>query len=429
MRKPSRRKRDNQNQQIKQTWLVNLLQYLPKLKDWQLSLPKDEAAVFYPLIISTNLRRMRVVALFLILTMLLLILSDLSDIDRLQNGVSFETEQIYTGIITIRLCIILISLCFLFVVRNLDALEKRSRYFHKWQIGFILSIFTGLSLHTGISQPLKADITVYLMAVFICSAFLYLSGRESIIIYSTAWLVMAVTVWIFQANTSLALANIINGFIMGCLALFVSKMICFNRLQEFMNLRVIEQQQEELQRSNAQLERLSYRDALTDLPNRRYFDDYISREWRMAARENEPLSLIIFDIDYFKQFNDTFGHLAGDECLTTVASTLNKILKRPCDLLVRYGGEEFVVVLPKTKLPEARYLAEIMRSTIAELQIEHPYSASGYLTISLGVAESYPTWENAPGILIAAADEAMYQAKKAGRNQVCSGLRFSFSLN
>jgi diguanylate cyclase (GGDEF)-like protein len=257
------------------------------------------------------------------------------------------------------------------------------------------------------------------MAVFICSAFLYLSGKESLIIYSIAWLVMAVSVWIFQTNTTLAFSNIINGFIMACLALFTSKMIYFNRLQEFLNLRVIEQQQEELQRSNVQLERLSYRDSLTDLPNRRYFDDYISRQWMMAARKKEALSLIMIDMDYFKQYNDTYGHLAGDECLITVVSTLNKLIKRPYDLLVRYGGEEFLVVLPQTMLPGARYLAENMRSVVAELQIEHPCSAFGHLTISLGVAESYPTGKNGPEVLIAVADEALYEAKKAGRNQVC----------
>ncbi len=422
MRTASSRQRDSQNQTANPTRLGKLLQYLPKFKDWQLALTEAEAAIYYPVIIRTNLLRMRVVALFLILTMLLLIVSDLSDLDQLKNGVSSETYQLYqlyANIITIRIYIILVSFCFLFVVRNLDALEMKYRYFYKWEIWYILFILAGLSLQTGVSQPQKADITVYLMAVFISSAFLYLSGWESIIIYSTAWLMMAMTVWIFQADTTLALSNITNGFIMACLALFTSKMIYFNRLQEFMSLRVIEQQQKELQRSNAQLERLSYRDALTDLPNRRYFDDYISREWGMAAREKQPLSLIMIDFDNFKQLNDTFGHLAGDKCLTVVASTLDKIIKRSCDLLARYGGEEFVVVLPNTKLLGARYLAENMRSAVAELQIEHPYSASGYLTISLGVAESYPSGKNRPENLIAAADEAMYQAKKAGCNQVC----------
>lgn len=419
MRKPDCRQRDS-NPQIKSTWLGRLLPYLPKPQDWQLSLSKTEAAVFYPLIIRTNLLRMRVMASFLILTMLLLILfrSDLSIIYRL-NIPYPDIYRIYTGLMAIRICIILVSLNFLFVVRSLDDLEIRSRYYYKWQIAFVLSILVGLSLQTGISQPLKADITVYLMAVFICSAFLYLSGKESLIIYSIAWLVMAVSVWIFQTNTTLAFSNIINGFIMACLALFTSKMIYFNRLQEFLNLRVIEQQQEELQRSNVQLERLSYRDSLTDLPNRRYFDDYISRQWMMAARKKEALSLIMIDIDYFKQYNDTYGHLAGDECLITVVSTLNKLIKRPYDLLVRYGGEEFLVVLPQTMLPGARYLAENMRSVVAELQIEHPCSAFGHLTISLGVAESYPTGKNGPEVLIAVADEALYEAKKAGRNQVC----------
>jgi len=318
-----------------------------KFNDWLPTLSNDEKEAFHRLLIHTNLLRMRVISIFIIFVMVAFLLPNSI---YLINSKSTEIIRTYWYIISIRLIIIGVSLTLLFAIRKLTSLDGTTRNHYYWEFSYILFSVVSLSLLTGVSQPTKSDISVYLIAVFTSSAFLYLSGLKSVVIFGSAWVVMATVIWNSQGNQFLALSHIINGLIMTLLALFTSRMIYINRLQEFRNKRLIEQQKEELSITNVKLERLSYQDALTDLPNRRHFNQYIIHEWKRAAREKEILSLIMIDIDYFKQFNDTFGHLDGDECLISVASTLNKIIKRPSDLVVRYGGEEFVVVLPKTDL-------------------------------------------------------------------------------
>jgi diguanylate cyclase (GGDEF)-like protein len=164
---------------------------------------------------------------------------------------------------------------------------------------------------------------------------------------------------------------------------------------------------------------LSYFDGLTGIANRRYFEDIAGREWRRAAREESPISLMMVDIDFFKNYNDMYGHLAGDECLQKVAKTLKEHLKRPGDMVARYGGEEFVILLPDTDAKNATTLAEGLRRRIEKLGIEHAESfVSDVVTISLGVACVLPNENISLSVLISNADRALYRAKKAGRNRV-----------
>lgn len=179
-----------------------------------------------------------------------------------------------------------------------------------------------------------------------------------------------------------------------------------------------------LQQANQELERLVNVDALTQVANRRYFDRYLDQEWRRLQREGLPLSLIICDIDYFKQYNDTYGHLIGDRCLEQVAQALSSTLKRPADLIARYGGEEFAAILPNTPLQGAIAVAEQMQQAIANLQIPHIGTglSEPIVSISLGIACTTPT-VNAPLIrLLDLADRALYEAKHKGRNQYAIGI-------
>jgi diguanylate cyclase (GGDEF)-like protein len=175
-----------------------------------------------------------------------------------------------------------------------------------------------------------------------------------------------------------------------------------------------------LARANFKLQRLSQIDGLTGVANRRYFDRYFAREWRRAVRSSQTLSIIFADVDYFKAYNDHYGHQAGDDCLRKIAKALSTGVSRPADLLARYGGEEFVVVLPDTTLDGACHIAENMRVAVESLAIPHAESATAaHITLSLGVAAVAPDRETPPGSLIAAADKALYRAKKQGRNRVC----------
>jgi diguanylate cyclase (GGDEF)-like protein len=176
---------------------------------------------------------------------------------------------------------------------------------------------------------------------------------------------------------------------------------------------------QQLQETNLELHSLAFTDRLTQLANRRCFDKYLDQEWRRMARENAPLSLILSDVDFFKIYNDTYGHQAGDSCLQQVAKAIRNAVKRPADLVARYGGEEFVVILPNTSAEGAVHVAEKIRAAVKALKIAHANSQIGkYVTLSLGVASTVPCHKSWPANLIATTDQALYQAKAQGRDRV-----------
>jgi len=175
----------------------------------------------------------------------------------------------------------------------------------------------------------------------------------------------------------------------------------------------------QLQAANEMLQNLSYLDGLTGIANRRHFDQEFLQESRRSKREKTSLSLIMLDIDYFKAFNDTYGHLKGDDCLKTVATTLKKNLRRPGDFPARYGGEEFTVVLPNTDEVGAGIIAEELRTSIEKAGIEHINSlCADHVTVSLGVVTRFAGQADTPDDLILAADRALYRSKHEGRNRV-----------
>ncbi len=180
----------------------------------------------------------------------------------------------------------------------------------------------------------------------------------------------------------------------------------------------LEKVAEQLKKANERLRQLSFHDSLTGLHNRRYFDEFLEREFKRAQRNQTPIALIMIDIDYFKKYNDRFGHQAGDECLRQIAATFALVVHRSHDLVARYGGEEFAVVLPETDMEGVLAVAENLRVRVADLRIHHPESPYGHVTISEGVASVIPAPESFTHQLIEAADSALYHSKRAGRNRV-----------
>jgi diguanylate cyclase (GGDEF)-like protein len=181
----------------------------------------------------------------------------------------------------------------------------------------------------------------------------------------------------------------------------------------------IKSQLNELQQANQNLQLLANLDSLTKLSNRRGFDRYIEQEWERMQRIKAPLSLIMCDVDFFKNYNDKYLHPNGDKCLIKVAMAMRNTVRRSGDLVARYGGEEFAVILPNTDALGAVSVAENIRSAIKGLQIVHEASAiAPYVTISVGVSTIIPTHESEFQTLINAADRALYQAKHQGRDRV-----------
>lgn len=173
----------------------------------------------------------------------------------------------------------------------------------------------------------------------------------------------------------------------------------------------------EQQKVEEELQELAKTDTLTQVSNRRHFDELYAREWLRQARANRPVALLIVDIDHFKRYNDTLGHPQGDLCLVKVARGLRDAIFRPGDFVTRYGGEEFAIILTETDLDGAYLVAERIRESVEALKIDHPASPTNrYVTVSVGVAATVPARERDPGILLRAADRALYDAKSRGRN-------------
>jgi len=188
--------------------------------------------------------------------------------------------------------------------------------------------------------------------------------------------------------------------------------------REFLQKILIQRKNYELRKANEKLKTLVDNDALTNIANRRHFDQILDQEWRRAKRRSYSVAMLMVDIDYFKAFNDSLGHLEGDHCIRQVAMGLEALVRRPGDLVARYGGEEFAIILPALNIDEAERLAQAVCDVIQGLGIVHPNSSvAGVVTVSVGAAAIVPTAGFSKRDLIAMADEALYLAKNQGRNR------------
>lgn len=179
----------------------------------------------------------------------------------------------------------------------------------------------------------------------------------------------------------------------------------------------------ELKKQRDLLEKLNLTDNLTGIANRRKYEQYLANKWNVMVRLRTPLSLVMIDIDHFKQYNDNYGHSEGDHCLRQVAQAMQSALVRSVDLVARYGGEEFVAVLPGTGLSGAKIVAEKMRACVQNLNIPHEFSSAGKtVTVSIGLSSCQPSREFSAEKQLVHADQLLYQSKENGRNRVSSGV-------
>ncbi len=217
--------------------------------------------------------------------------------------------------------------------------------------------------------------------------------------------------WWFRGLAFLLLTGIIAGA-------HTLRVVVIKRQREQLQ-KLVDQQTEFLQDANKRLEKMAVTDDLTRVYNRRYFNTYFENHWRLAVREGQPLAVILGDIDFFKRFNDHYGHQEGDDCLTNIARLLAENVNRPGDMVARYGGEEFVIVLPNTSLTGAEHVANQLLEAVRNEAIPHDKSETvSYVTMSFGVAAAHPSSGDNPDAMVGAADDALYEAKKMGRNRM-----------
>ncbi|MBD2326877.1 diguanylate cyclase [Alkalinema sp. FACHB-956] len=266
--------------------------------------------------------------------------------------------------------------------------------------------------NTGLNSP-------YIVGLFIYASLFYRPIKINLVIYLLNFLFYVYYISIFSVDFSVA--NCVVAYLSGALstgfALIIATSLFDSIVSNFVNRRTIEQQAEILRDTNTRLNLLVNLDGLTQIANRRLFDLHLDRLWQQLGRSNTFLGVLLCDVDFFKRFNDTYGHLAGDQCLKQVAGVIEKSLKRDGDLVARYGGEEFGIILPNTGKEGAITIAEIICQAVRSLDIPHEGSIHGRVTISVGVAWVIPSPHMLPDQLLQSADEALYLAKHDGRDR------------
>ena len=287
-----------------------------------------------------------------------------------------------------------------------------------WGIG-------GLYLITQLPLSYQMFIVV-IMAVIAGAALPAVSTRVLPLILFVTWNLAPIAVWLLLSEETVHVLTATLLIPYGCALCFggwqLNKQLVEALRYRFENEDLassLKGANARLQSVNQELTQLSATDPLTQVANRRYFEERLEKEWKRLVREQGEISVIMIDVDHFKLFNDSLGHQQGDNCLTRVALCIRDSLRRPADMVARYGGEEFIVLLPNTTREGAVRVGEMIRENIINLEIAHPSSETmDCVTVSVGISYCQPDENTVKRSLIAKADEALYQSKEAGRNKV-----------
>ncbi|WP_250658460.1 GGDEF domain-containing protein [Alkalimarinus coralli] len=279
----------------------------------------------------------------------------------------------------------------------IGVLAANSGHYH-YQFGPIVTIFfISNVIRVGFSYALPATILMFASQVFAITLLTDISHEQ-------------VTEILFIYSFVTIISLIVNG------------RMEFEIRKNFLRILLLNHEQEQLIKTQDELRKLSTSDSLTGLYNRRYFNKHIEREWLSAIRHKTPISVLMIDVDDFKQYNDSQGHLAGDDALSAIGKTLHQSIKRPDDLVARYGGEEFIATLPHSDAESAQSVAQNMLTEIYKLNIDHPdASHCNRLTISIGYCSVIPDQEQSIKDLLKCADDALYESKRKGKNCISMG--------
>lgn len=302
------------------------------------------------------------------------------------------------------LVFIIFSFLLYLVSRNIQFLETTV---------WIFLISTGLwGLYVFYLPKPGDDLSVFVWQFIVYVLAIFLLGLPKGLIFSLFFYILVSTIFLLKfasGEKALPVVCIADILIANAVIIFFS----------FYYEKVRSDTEKALQEANQKLVELSAHDGLTGLYNRRYFDKMIEMEWKRSIRSGQPLSLIMADIDFFKNYNDTYGHLKGDDCIRAVAKAIRASVKRPCDIAARYGGEEFAIILPNTNSDGAKKIAQIAKNCIRNNAIPHKGSKiDNIVTMSLGISTAIPNSSSKPDDIIAQADDALYKSKTDGRDRI-----------
>lgn len=288
----------------------------------------------------------------------------------------------------------------------------------------ILYWCAGISL---LDQVHYGQIIVYVTALLAIAVLPLFSPLVLLSIYVPCQILFVALLPYFQQSSEVLFGNYVNSTTFFVISWVISRMRYLNFVEDFEYTKIIQEKNNELEKVNRELEeanrileKLSQTDSITGIYNRFVFDRTMLTEWDRCRRHSIPLTLMIIDIDFFKSFNDNYGHQAGDDCIRDVARLLRASAQRSSDVVARYGGDEFAIILPHMEKEEAYQFAEQIRKRVLELAVPHEYSSvSPYLTISIGVHTLVPSDQSSIEEFIETADQALYEAKKSHNKVVC----------
>lgn len=297
--------------------------------------------------------------------------------------------------------------------KSSNSLKAKSIIIKYYSWAFLLSFNVGYIL-TWIFFGINYS---YIIGIFVYAIIFYEDNKISLLLYVLNFILYAFITKYVEfpfPNTMIAYTS---GTIATWGGLLISRLFYRSKVQEFLYRHQLQLQSEELAKLNTELNRLVGIDGLTHVANRRKFDEFLQQTFEELTIRQKYLGILLLDVDYFKLYNDTYGHQAGDECLRNIAFAVQEEIRREGDLLARYGGEEFVIILSHTSPEEAENIAQRICSKIETLNIPHVRSPLEKVTVSIGIVCQVPEGEEKPENLVLKADKALYEAKKRGRNQ------------
>lgn len=310
---------------------------------------------------------------------------------------------------------------FLYIMRNKpNVMNKHGSVLNKI---FLIYIGIWTSLISLAAQQTHGQITVFLFGIIFVAILTYSSPLFLALYYITLNGFFSILLLYAQPSLIIRSSHIINSSYFVIIAWLIGAILYNYRIKDFIQKRIINDQIDAMRLLNIELHRLSTVDALTEISNRRGFNESIISEWNRSAREKTPLSLAMVDIDYFKKYNDFYGHLQGDECLKQVAQIISRFLRQPGDKVFRYGGEEMIITMPNTDIERSTALCESIRSFIEASAIPHPDSPFSTVTVSIGIASIIPAPGTSYHDFLNTVDILLYQAKLEGRNQVKTSMQ------